>query len=166
MGLQVQTIAVGAVGLAAGFVIMFATMVMPAQMAKSRLHEAVEAGRLQAGFLARQEREAAQLARIRAFEAQRARRDQLLREARMAVEKALVGTTLVRFDKLRIAEATTGSYVCGEVGVKRAKAPKFMQRPFIYSADGELTMRPPTANSASGDDAAAKWDEWQARISC
>jgi len=115
MGLQAQTIAVGAVGLAAGFVVMFATMVMPTQMAKSRLHEAAEAGRVQAGFLARQEREAAQLARIRAFEVRRARRDQLLREARMAVEKTLVGTNVVRFDKLRIAEATTGSYVAAKL---------------------------------------------------
>lgn len=166
MNLKAPTVIAGAIGLSAGFVATLATIVMPAQLTNSRLREAAEVGRLQAGFVARQEREAAQFARVRAFEIQRARRDQLFREARSAVEKTLVGTNLVRFDKLRIAETADRSYVCGEVGVKRAKAPTFIHRAFIYATDGELAMRPPKASPAGEEAAAAKWQEWQSRVSC
>jgi hypothetical protein len=166
MRLKAHTLAAGTIGLSAGFVVTLAAVVMPAQMANSRLKEATEVGRLQAAFVARHEREAAQLARVRAFEGQRARRDQLFREARSAVEKTLVGTNLVRFDKLRIAEAAEGSYVCGEVGVKRAKAAAFIHRSFIYSANGELAIRPPKANVTIGEDAAGKWQDFEARAHC
>ena len=59
-------------------------MVMPARRAHSRLQEMAKAGRTEAAFVARQEREPAHLARARAFEAKEARTEQLFRDVRIA----------------------------------------------------------------------------------
>ena len=168
-----RNLIIATVGLSIGFLMTLTTLVIPALLTTVRERGAAEAAQQQAAFVARQQREAAAALRIRSIEARTAEIARLRDTARKAVEASLSGLQGFQFDRVRITQASSGTFVCGEVTARNRIGRDVGRTRFIYSAvDDEVAIDPGQKNfwvrssSPEGSSPQGRWLSWQERVAC